>query len=317
MTIDDRRLRRIRWRCRRGMLEMRSTRSETLAGYLFAAPSVLFFTVFVGIPIFMTIFVLSFSNFSLLKPIVFNGFTNFRTLFIDPDFKTIVFNTLKFIVIIAPLHIILGLVLAVAVDAVRSKPMQGVFRTVLYFPLIITTASIVLVWSYLYDTNFGVFNWALRQLNIAPIPWLDDVKWSLLSVAIFSAWKFIGNAFLYYFIGLQNVPETYMEAASIDGATRLQAFFRIKLPLLTPTLFFVITTTLINCFQMFDEPYFLTKGGPGVSSQTIAMHIYRKGFGEYHFGYASCLGLILFIIVLLVTFVQFGLQGKWVTYDNE
>ena len=301
----------------RGTLEKRFARSEALAGYLFAAPSVLFFTVFVGIPIIMTIFVLSFSDFSLLRPIIFNGFRNFRTLLVDPDFKTIILNTLKFIVIIAPLHIILGLILAVAVDAVRSKAMQGVFRTVLYFPLIVTTASIVLVWSYLYDTNFGVFNWLLRQFNAAPLPWLDDVKWSLLSVAIFSAWKFIGNAFLYYFIGLQNVPETYMEAASIDGASRFQAFFRIKLPLLTPTLFFVITTTLINCFQMFDEPYFLTKGGPGVSSQTIAMHIYRKGFGEYHFGYASCLGLILFVIVLLVTFVQFGLQGKWVTYDNE
>ena len=300
-----------------GSLKRRSERSESLAGYLFAAPSVIFFTVFVGIPIFMTIFVLSFSDFSLLRPIVFNGFTNIRSLFVDPDFKTIVINTLKFIAIIAPLHIILGLILAVAVDAIRSKAMQGIFRTVLYFPLIVTTASIVLVWSYLYDTNFGVFNWLLRQFNVAPLPWLDDVKWSLLSVAIFSAWKFIGNAFLYYFIGLQNVPETYMEAASIDGANKLQAFFRIKLPLLTPTLFFVITTTLINCFQMFDEPYFLTKGGPGVSSQTIAMHIYRKGFGEYHFGYASCLGLILFVIVLLVTFVQFGLQGKWVTYDNE
>ena len=302
---------------KRRIMDLNASRRESIAGYLFIAPSVLFFTVFIGIPIFMTVFILSFSDFSLLRPLVFSGLRNFQTLFRDPDFSTISLNTLRFIAIIAPVHIVLGLILAVLVDAVKYKLAQGIFRTILYFPLVVTTASIVLVWGYLYDTNFGVFNWVLKQINIAPIPWLDNVSWSLLSVAIFSAWKFIGNAFLYYFIGLQNVPHTYMEAASIDGANRLQAFFKIKLPLLTPTLFFVITTTLINCFQMFDEPYFLTRGGPGVSSQTIAMHIYRKGFGEYHFGYAASLGLILFLIVLFVTFIQFSLQNKWVNYDNE
>ena len=302
---------------KRSIWKMTAGRREGLAAYLFIAPSVLFFTIFVGVPIFMTVFILSFSDFSLLRPLVFTGLRNFEKLFRDPDFTTISLNTLRFISIIAPVHIILGLLLAVLVDSVKSKLGQGVFRTILYFPLVVTTASIVLVWGYLYDTNFGVFNWVLKQLDIAPVPWLDNVKWSLFSVAVFSAWKFIGNAFLYYFIGLQNVPHTYMEAASIDGANKLQAFFKIKLPLLTPTLFFVITTTLINCFQMFDEPYFLTRGGPGVSSQTIAMHIYRKGFGEYHFGYAACLGLILFLIVLFVTFIQFSLQNKWVNYDNE
>ncbi|WP_010263640.1 carbohydrate ABC transporter permease [Treponema primitia] len=290
---------------------------ENVSGYLFILPTVLFYTAFIGIPIFMTVFILSFSDFSLLSPLEFVGLTNFFKLFTDPDFKIVVFNTLKFICIIAPVHIILGLVLATLIDSVRSRFFQGFFRTVFYFPLVVTTASIVLVWGYLYDYNFGVFNWILSQFGIAPIRWLADTKWSLLSVALFSAWKFIGNAFLYYYIGLRNVPDVYLEAASIDGASKLQQFFHVKLPLLTPTLFFVITTTLINCFQMFDEPYFLTRGGPGVSSQTIAMHIYRKGFGEYHFGYASTLGLILFLIVLVVTIFMFAFQKKWVNYDSE
>ncbi len=293
------------------------TKKDNITAYLFIAPSTIFYTIFVGVPICMTLFVLSFSNFSLIKPIEFTGLNNFRLLFMDPDFKTVMLNTLKFISIIAPLHIILGLILAAMISAVGNKFFQGFLRTVFYFPLIVTTASIVLVWGYLYDTNFGVFNWMLKQIGIAPVLWLDNVQWSLFSVALFSAWKFIGNAFLYYFIGLQNIPESYIEAASIDGASKLQTFFRIKLPLLSPTLFFVITITLINCFQMFDEPYFLTRGGPGVSSQTLAMHIYRKGFGEYQFGYASTLGLILFLVVLLITFVQFALQNKWVHYDNE
>jgi multiple sugar transport system permease protein len=280
-------------------------------------PTIFFYTLFTGIPIFMTVFVLSFSDFSLLDPLRFIGIENFRRLFTDPDFKTVIFNTVKFISIIAPLHIILGLVLAVLIDSVSNNFFQGFFRTVFYFPLVVTTASIVLVWGYLYDYNFGVFNWLLSLADIPPIRWLVDTKWSLLSVALFSAWKFIGNAFLYYYIGLRNVPDTYMEAASIDGANKLQQFFYVRLPLLTPTLFFVVTITLINCFQMFDEPYFLTKGGPGVSSQTIAMHIYRRGFGEYHFGYASTLGLILFLIVLAVTIVMFAFQNKWVHYDTE
>ncbi|HBE77186.1 MAG TPA: sugar ABC transporter permease [Firmicutes bacterium] len=290
---------------------------ENITSYLFLAPSLLFFTVFTAIPIVTTIFIFSFSNCDFLTPISFVGLDNYKTLFSDPDFKTVVINTLKFISFIAPMHIILGLLLAVAVTSVKNKFMKGFFRTAFYFPLTVTTVSVAIAWGFMYDYNFGVINYFLKILHLPAIQWLISTKWSLLAVAIFSAWKFIGNAFLYYLIGLQNIPDSYMEAASIDGANAFQKFFLVKLPLLTPTLFFVITITLINCFQMFDEPFFLTKGGPGVSSTTMAMHIYRRGFGEYHFGYASTLGVILFVAVLIVTFVQFSFQNKWVSYDYE
>ncbi|GAA6409713.1 MULTISPECIES: carbohydrate ABC transporter permease [Blautia] len=297
--------------------EKRRKRKEARAAYLFVAPTVIFFTAFVAVPIIMTVFVLSFSSYDLLSPMKFVGLDNFKQLVSDPDVKVVLLNTLKFILIIAPVHIVIGLLLAAAVTSVKSWFFRGAFRVAFYFPLVVTTASVAIVWGYLYDTNFGVFNYFLSSAGAPAIPWLTDTGWSLVAVALFSAWKFIGNAFLYYLIGLQNIPDSYIEAASIDGANGIQIFFRIKLPMLTPTLFFVITTTLINCFQMFDEPFFLTKGGPGVSSQTIAMHIYRKGFNEYHFGYASTLGLILFVIVLIVTFVQFSTQKKWVSYDME
>lgn len=297
--------------------EKQRKRKEARAAYLFVAPTVIFFTAFVAVPIIMTVFVLSFSSYDLLSPMKFVGLDNFKQLITDPDVKVVLLNTLKFILIIAPVHIIIGLILAAAVTSVKSWFFKGAFRVAFYFPLVVTTASVAIVWGYLYDTNFGVFNYFLTSTGVPAIPWLTDTSWSLVAVALFSAWKFIGNAFLYYLIGLQNIPDSYIEAASIDGASGIQIFFRIKLPMLTPTLFFVITTTLINCFQMFDEPFFLTKGGPGVSSQTIAMHIYRKGFNEYHFGYASTLGLILFVIVLIVTFIQFSTQKKWVSYDME
>ena len=290
---------------------------ENISGYFFIAPTMLFYTVFTAGPIVFTIFVLSFSDFSLIDPIRFIGLTNFRRLFTDPDFFTVMLNTLKFISIIAPLHIIGGLVLAVLIDAVGNRFFQGFFRTVFYFPLVVTTASVAIVFGYLYDVEFGILNWILTELGFQRIRWLGDTRWSLLSVALFSAWKFIGNAFLYYYIGLRNVPDSYVEAAKVDGANWFQTFFRVRLPLLTPVMFFVVVTTLINCFQMFDEPYFLTRGGPGVSSQTIAMHIYRRGFSEFHFGYASTLGLILFVMVLIVTIVMFSFQKKWVHYDYE
>lgn len=290
---------------------------DNITAYLFLSPTLIFYTLFIGIPLFMTIFVLSFSDFSLIKPLEFVGLKNFRQLFSDPDFRTVMLNTVKFVLIIAPVHIVGGLALALAVYSVKSRFLQGVYRILFYFPLVVTTSAIVIVWGYLYDYDFGVFNWLLKELGLRPVNWLGNAKWSLVSIAIFSAWKFIGNAFLYYFIGLQNIPESYIEAAKVDGATRWQCLWKIRLPMLTPTIFFVVVTTLINCFQMFDETYFLTKGGPGVSSQTIAMHIYRKGFQEYHFGYAATLGLILFIIALIVTVLMFRYQNKWVNYDLE
>ena len=290
---------------------------ENITAYLFLTPTLVFYIIFTAVPLIMTIFILSFSEFSLLKPIEFVGLANFRQLFEDPDFRTVMLNTVKFVLIIAPVHIIGGMVLAIAVNSIRSRFFQGVYRILFYFPLVVTTSAIVIVWGYLFDFEFGVFNWMFDVLGMDRVNWLGDSKWSLLSIAIFSAWKFIGNAFLYYFIGLQNIPDTYMEAARVDGASRWQSLFKIQIPMLTPTIFFVVVTTLINCFQIFDETYFLTKGGPGVSSQTVAMHIYRKGFQEYHFGYASTLGLILFVIVLLITVLMFRYQQKWVTYDTE
>ena len=287
------------------------------AGYLFAAPAVIFFTAFVGLPIIINVAVLSFADFSLLGDFKWVGLKNFRDLFADPATKTILLNTLKLFAVLVPVHIIGGLIVASLINAVRNKFFHTVFRVSLYFPMVVTTASVAIVWGYLYDTEFGVFNWVLEMMGLGKVRWLGDANWALFSIAIFSAWKFIGNAFLYYYIGLRNVPESYIEAAQIDGASKWKAFFTVKIPLLTPTIFFVVTTTLINCFQVFDEPYFLTKGGPGVSSQTIAMQIYRTGFNEYHFGYASALGVVLFLLVIAVTIIMFSTQKKWVTYDTE
>lgn len=290
---------------------------DNLVGYAFVAPAVIFFTIFIGLPIIINVFFLSFADFSLLGDFKWVQFDNYKRAFFDKDTWVVFSNTFKLIIIIAPVHMVGGLIVASLINSVKNKYFHTCFRIALYFPMVVTTASVAIVWGYLYDADFGVLNWVLSQFGVDKIRWTGDSRWALLSIAVFSSWKFIGNAFLYYYIGLRNISESYMEAAEIDGANKLQAYFRVKIPLLTPTIFFVVTTTLINCFQIFDEPYFLTKGGPGVSSQTIAMQIYRKGFGQYHFGHASALGVWLFIIIIIITIFMFSTQRKWVTYDTE
>ena len=292
-------------------------RKENIEGLLFVAPAVLFFTIFVGIPVVVNVGILSFADFSLLGDFEWVGLKNFRDVFGDKETFAILRNTMRLFMVLVPTHVIGGLIVATAIANVKNRGFHAFFRFALYFPMVVTTASVAIIWGYLYDTDFGVFNWVLSQFGIAKVRFLGDQRWALFCIAVFSAWKFIGNAFLYYYIGLRNVPDSYMEAAKLDGANGWKAFWHIKIPLLTPTIFFVVTTTLINCFQVFDEPYFLTKGGPGVSTQTLAMQIYRKGFGQYHFGYASALGVILFVLVIAVTIIMFGTQHKWVNYDME
>lgn len=171
----------------------------------------------------------------------------------------------------------------------------------------------------MFNKDFGVINWGLRQLGIIDegIPWLVSSKYAFAAILIFSIWKFTGTAFLYFIVGLGNVPESYYEAARIDGANERQVFFKITLPLITPSLFYVSLITIIWVAQCFDEPYFLTNGGPGDSTRTIAIYIYQKAFYSYNMGYASAIATVLFVVVFTLTIIQFVVQKKWVNYDYE
>lgn len=138
-----------------------------------------------------------------------------------------------------------------------------------------------------------------------------------VTIAIFSFWKFIGTTFLYYFIGMQNIPESYYEAARIDGANVVQEFKYVTLPLLSPTIFFVVITNIVSVFQIFDEPYLLTNGGPGSATKTIALKIYQTAFQDMNIGYGGTISFLLFLIILVITVVQYIGQNKWVVYDYE
>ena len=166
-----------------------------------------------------------------------------------------------------------------------------------------------------------MINWLLQQVGILGpdqnVRWLISTETAMWAIVIFSAWKFIGQHFLYYFVVLQNIPDTYYEAAKIDGANSLQMFWKVTLPLITPTIFFILMVSLTGTMQAFDEPFFVTNGGPGYYTTNAALYIYRKAFQAYDMGYASAVAAILFIIVFLLTLLQLWSQKKWVVYDYE
>ncbi len=291
-------------------------RWDNISGYLFLSPALIAFVIFIAIPIIMTL-VLPLFNYNLILPAEFVGLDNFKDFFADEDMAIVFGNTSKFLLILTPMHCILGLILAYMVQRVKHTALRNIFRGVIYFPSIVTTASVAIAFTYMFSTDSGFINYYLRQLGLNNVPWLTDSNMVYVTIAIFSFWKFIGTTFLYYFIGLNNIPESYYESARIDGAGPVQIFTRITVPLVTPVIFFVVIITTIGVFQIFNEPYFITNGGPGVSTTTVALKIYRVAFQQNNIGYGATVALGLFILIMMVTVIQYLMQNKWVVYDYE
>lgn len=276
-------------------------KSDAVSGYLFLLPALLAFLLFIGAPMVITI-VLSFFDYNMLQGSEWINFDNYIEFFKNPTSWQIIWNTFKLTLILVALHIVIALLLAFVIYKEKRGPVKYVYRTAVYLPSILTTASVAIAWYYMFNYDFGVFNWLLSQLGISGVKWLTSSSGVIVAICLFSLWKFVGTPFLYYLIGLQGIPDGYYEAAQIDGANKIQTFFHITLPMLTPTLFFVITITTINTFQIFDEPYIITNGGPGNASRTLALHVYEKAFKAYEMGYASSVSVVLFIIVLVPSF---------------
>lgn len=291
-------------------------RVDNIAGYLFLTPAIITFVLFIGGPMILS-FVLSFFDYNLIQPPEFIGLKNIRRFLIDPQVKISFINTFKFLLILVPIHCVGGLLLAFMVSCIRNTRMKTIYRSAIYFPTIVTTASVAIVWGYMFATDTGVINYFVRQLGGNNIPWLTDKVVVYVTIALFSFWKFIGTAFLYYFIGLQNIPDVYYEAARIDGAGTFQIFRKITLPLLSSTMFFVIVTNIIGVFQIFEEPFIITNGGPGTATKTVSFYIYEIAFKQVNTGYGCLLAFFVFLVILVVTIVQFIGQKKWVTYDYE
>jgi len=294
-------------------LKMESQR-EALTGYLFILPTYVGFLVFVLGPMLYTIY-LSFTYYDLFSPPEYVGLENFIRMLEDPRLAIVLKNTFRFSVFAVIGNVGLGLALAVMLNRKLPRALKYLFRSAYFFPSLVGLVFVSLIWQFLYQRDIGIINYYLGRIGIDAIPWLSSLKWSLPSVIILDVWKNAGFAMLLFLAGLQNISGDYYDAAAVDGANRWQSFRNITLPLLSPTLFFVLTMYMIGALKVFDSIVVLTDGGPVDSSRSVVMYIYEQGFQSYDMGYASAISLILLTIIGILTLIQFGLARLWVHYE--
>jgi multiple sugar transport system permease protein len=287
------------------------TRSRSLrrpwVGLLFVAPMLVLFTVFRVVPV-VGAFLLSLTDYRLSGQWSFIALDNYKRLFTDSLFHETLLVTLTYTVIFVPLTVLLSLGTAVLLHQVVWK--RGFFRGVFFLPYVTSIVLAAVIWKWIYDVQDGLLNSILGIVGVGPIDFLGQSGSVLPSIAVTSAWKGFGYSMLILLAGLQAVPKSYLEAAMIDGASTWQRFRYVTLPQLRPILFFVLVIETIGAFQVFDAVYVMTGGGPVHSSYSLVYFLYDSAFKYFDFGYASAIGLVLFLIVLIVSLVQRRLVGR-------
>jgi multiple sugar transport system permease protein len=292
----------------------RLRRNEAIAAYLFLLPTAVGFLVFVAGPLVAAIG-LSLFDYDLLSQPRFAGLSNFETALSDARLLIVYRNTLTYVVAWAGIDVVVALTLAVAMNRPIHAALRYVLRTAYFFPVLTSTASVAIIWTFLLNTDLGIVNYYLSQLRLPKVPWLTSSTWAIWSVVLMQVWKSVGFNFILFVAGLQNIPRHLYEAAAIDGAGRWASFRHVTLPMLSSTTFFALVISMINGFQIFDSPFIMTQGGPGDASRTVVMYIYENGFRFFRMGYASTVALTLFVVILLLTLVQFRLGRTWVHYQ--
>ncbi|WP_094548485.1 carbohydrate ABC transporter permease [Petroclostridium xylanilyticum] len=285
-----------------------------ITAYCFLLPNFIGFFIFTFIPV-LAAFVLSFMQWDSANPAKFIGLKNFELMFKDSSFIISFWNTICYTFTTVPLTIIVALALAVALN----NGVKGitVFRAIHFFPHVASIVAISVVWQFLYNADFGPINMFLKTMGINDPPrWTASVQWAMPAVIIMSVWKSAGYYMVMFLSGLKSISNQLYEAATIDGANAWEKFWSITLPMLSPTMFFVVIMCLINSFKVFDQIYIMTEGGPGRATSVLVYQIYSQAFINFKFGYASAMALILFLIIFIITFIQFRFQEKWVNYTN-
>lgn len=281
-----------------------------LAGYLFIAPSIIFLLVFVIFPIFLA-FYYSLADYDLMKAPRFAGLKNYLNLFDDVRYPRAVRNTLYFAFGTVPSGIITSLLLAVLIN----RAIRGIytFRALFYMPVVSSFVSVSLIWLWMYEPQFGLLNEGLELIGLPRSKWLLSAKTSMLAIIIMSVWKNMGLNMVIYLAGLQGIPPHLYEAAEIDGAGRTSTFFRITVPLLAPTTYFVVIVYFIGALQMFVQVWIMTShvdganesfGGPLDSTITVVTLIYSNAFHYLKMGYASAISFVLFLVIGLITVIN-------------
>ena len=280
----------------------------------FLSPNLLGFLAFTIIPIGASL-ILSFYEWPMIGDAVFVGLDNFVRLFTkDPVFWQVVGNTLYFVVGYVILNLVVSLTLAVWLTSkIRAK---GLLRFVFFLPVVSPMVANAVVWRLLYAPDDGLIAWFFHTFTGTSGPnWLGSAEWAMPAVIIMSVWAGFGYNMIIFVAGIEGIPQSLYEAAAIDGAGWWRRLRSITFPMLTPSIFFATVMTIISSLQVFAQPFVLTGGGPGSSTTTLVFYLYQKGFQSYEMGYASSIAWSLFVLIMVITFVQFRSQKKWVHYS--
>ena len=286
-------------------------RSEFLWGWLFNLPTVIGLVVLNIIPIFQTLYQSFFKTGDFGKGNVFVGVENYVKVFGDHEVWQSLINTFKYAIVEVPFSIVIALVLAVLLN--RKMKGRGIYRTIIFLPMVAAPAAVAMVWRWLFNSDFGLIN----NVFHANVKWVSDPKIAVFSIAVIGVWSIIGYNMVLFISGLQEIPHDYYEAAEIDGATGVKSFFHITVPLLSPTIFFVLVTRVIGSLQVFDLMYMvMDKSNPALEkTQSLVYLFYKYAFINKNMGYGATIVILLLVITMIITVFQMIGQKKWVFYN--
>lgn len=274
-------------------------KKEALQGIIYILPSFILIACFSVLPIFMSGY-FSFTNYNVMNDPTFAGLENYTKIFKDAYVADAIKNTLAYVVITVPVQTILSLVFAAFLAYKMQNKAGGFLRSIMFIPVIASAVTAGTIWRIILNTDGGILNNLLGAFNISPVNWLGSTQTSLISICIVAIWKNVGYFLVIYYAGIMGISKDLYEAARVDGATNIQQFFKITMPMLKPITYLVVTLGIIWSFQVFDLSYQMTGGGPGRSTVTIVMAIYNAAFKQYKMGYACAMAMVLLVIVLVV-----------------
>jgi len=294
---------------------MKPKKRESILGYLYISPWIIGFLIFTAGPMMASIY-FSFCDYQLLIPPKWVGISNYIRIFFDDQlFLKSLWNTFYYTVGSITLGVLGSLFLAVLLNQrVRG---ETIFRSMFYLPTLTPAVAMAILWGWLFNTEFGLINRTLSKIGIQGPAWLYSTEWVIPAFIIMSLWGIGGSRMIILLAGLQGIPQELYDAAEVDGVNWWTRLRYITLPLLSPSIFFVIVTGIIGSFQIFTASYIMTGGGPANASLFYVLYLYRNAFEYFKMGYASALAWILFIIIITLTLFQFKLAGKWVYYGGQ
>ena len=288
---------------------------EAISFYLFVLPWILGFLIFTLGPIIASL-VFSFTDYDIMLAPSWIGLANFRELFQDPLLYTSLYNTIYIVILAVPLGMAVSFAIALLLN--QKVRFLAAYRTAYFLPSIVPAVASAALWLYLLQPQWGLVNGFLESVGITGPGWLSSEVWSKPAIILMMVWG-AGNTMIIYLAGLQDIPQALYEAAAIDGANEWSKFWRITLPLMTPSLFFTLVLGIIGTFQIFAQIFVLTDGmgGPQNSTLVYMIYLYRNGFNFFRMGYASAMAWVLFVLILLLTWLQFKGAQRWVYYEVE